>query len=367
MGLLTLVKNKALLFLGLLSFGIILKYIVIEDLEVITEFEKSLERLNQNLIKDVNNFQRKENATLLTLARNSELYEIVNTVLNYENKFNGIYQYPWVFLNDEPFSDKFKNTITRLTSGPTYFGEIPKEQWDMPESIDVGRAEASWGEMAMRGIIYGGKKSYRQMCRYYSGFFWKHPLLDSYKYYWRVEHDSNLLCNIKKDPFTELREKNKTYGFVITIKEIAATVPSLWNTTMDFVATYPELVAPNNLWNWISKNEGRDYSLCHFWSNFEVADLDFFRSDAYQKYFDYLDNAGGFFYERWGDAPVHSIALSLFLDKDQILFFKDIGYEHSPIIYCPTNNKHCSCDVAYGDLKDSNSCIYKYLQVTEGI
>ncbi|WBW71148.1 Golgi alpha-1,2-mannosyltransferase Omh2 [Schizosaccharomyces osmophilus] len=367
MGLLTLVKNKALLFLGLLFVGIIFKYVVTEDLEIITKFEKRLERLNQNLIKDVNDFRKKENATLLTMARNSELYELVNTVLIYERKFNGIYRYPWVFLNDEPFSDKFKNTIARLTSGPTYFGEIPKEQWDMPDSIDVDRAEASWGNMAMRGIIYGGKKSYRQMCRYYSGFFWKHPLLDSYKYYWRIEHDSNLLCDIKKDPFTELREKNKTYGFVITIKEIAATIPSLWNTTMDFVATYPELLAPNNLWDWISINEGKDYSLCHFWSNFEVADLDFFRSDAYQKYFDYLDNAGGFFYERWGDAPIHSIALSLFLDKNQILFFRDIGYEHSPITYCPTNNKHCSCDVPYGDLKDNNSCIYKYLQVAEGI
>ena len=30
----------------------------------------------------------------------------------------------------------------------------------------------------------------------------------------------------------------------------------------------------------------------------------FLRSQAYIDYFNYLDQAGGFYYERWGDAPV---------------------------------------------------------------
>lgn len=33
----------------------------------------------------------------------------------------------------------------------------------------------------------------------------------------------------------------------------------------------------------------------------------FWRSKAYSDFFDFLDSKGGFFYERWGDAPVHSI------------------------------------------------------------
>lgn len=42
-------------------------------------------------------------------------------------------------------------------------------------------------------------------------------------------------------------------------------------------------------------------------------------------YFEHLDQAGGFFYERWGDAPVHSIAAALLLPKSQIHFFNDIA------------------------------------------
>lgn len=58
-------------------------------------------------------------------------------------------------------------------------------------------------------------------------------------------------------------------------------------------------------------------------------------------YFEHLDKAGGFYYERWvgapddsadvqGDAPVHSIGASLFAKKEQIHFFDDIGYRHEP-------------------------------------
>ena len=35
------------------------------------------------------------------------------------------------------------------------------------------------------------------------------------------------------------------------------------------------------------------------WSNFEIADLDFWRGEAYTKFFEYLDRTGGFYYEVW--------------------------------------------------------------------
>ena len=41
-------------------------------------------------------------------------------------------------------------------------------------------------------------------------------------------------------------------------------------------------------------------------SNFEIGSFELFRNDLYQQYFEHLDKAGGFFYERWGDAPVRS-------------------------------------------------------------
>lgn len=75
----------------------------------------------------------------------------------------------------------------------------------------------------------------------------------------------------------------------------------------------------------------------------------FFRSKVYTEYFEYLDRTGGFYYERWGDAPVHSIAATFFLPKEEIHFFGDIGYRHSPYIRCPQDEAshlsgRCSCE-----------------------
>jgi hypothetical protein len=43
---------------------------------------------------------------------------------------------------------------------------------------------------------------------------------------------------------------------------------------------------------------GKRFTGCHFWSNFEVGRLDFFRSPAYRSFFAHLDADTGFFYER---------------------------------------------------------------------
>lgn len=92
--------------------------------------------------------------------------------------------------------------------------------------------------------------------------------------------------------------------------------------------------------------------------------MNFWRGEAYQAYFDHLDSKGGFYYEviraallqsnlltplqRWGDAPVHSIAAALFANKDQLHFFKDIGYRHDSFQHCPQGDAwsggKCSCD-----------------------
>ena len=36
----------------------------------------------------------------------------------------------------------------------------------------------------------------------------------------------------------------------------------------------------------------------------------------------------GFFYERWGDAPIHALGVSMSLRIDQVMQFEDMGYCH---------------------------------------
>ncbi|CCL98014.1 uncharacterized protein FIBRA_00007 [Fibroporia radiculosa] len=296
----------------------------------------------------LNNGTHRANATLLMLARNTELDAALQSVRELEEKFNHQFGYPWVFLNNVPFSKAFKEKMTEVVSGPVEFAMIPPHHWYQPDWIDEEKATQSRNTMVEENIIYGASVSYRNMCRFNSGFFYHHPVLQKYKWYWRVEPDVHFHCIVDEDPFLKMEENNKVYGFTITLIEFEKTIASLWKTVKDFIAENPHYVAPNNSMGFLSEDGGETYNLCHFWSNFEIADMDFWRSEAYSHFFDYLDAQGGFYYERWGDAPVHSIAAGLFLPKDRIQFFDEIGYEHHPFTHCPhgagiIRKKHCSC------------------------
>ncbi|TBU23334.1 glycosyltransferase family 15 protein [Dichomitus squalens] len=308
---------------------------------------------------------RRANATLLMLARNSDVNDAVKSVRRLEDRFNRKFGYPWLFLNEEPFSDEFKTRIRNVIHGEVTFAEIPHDHWYQPDWIDEDRARAGREKMVADNIIYGGSVSYRNMCRFNSGFFFRHPLLQNYKWYWRVEPDVHFHCDISFDPFLYMEDHNKTYAFTITMYEFGATIPTLWDATKEFVDAHPQYVARDNAMGYMSDDGGNSYNNCHFWSNFEIASMDFWRSEAYTKYFEHLDAKGGFYYERWGDAPVHSIAVALFQDKSQIQFFDEIGYEHNPYTHCPRNpdawaRGKCDCEPKRSFDYDGYSCMRQW-------
>jgi hypothetical protein len=239
-----------------------------------------------------------------------------------------------------------------MTRSETRFGLVQKDQWSYPDWISEKKAEETRQSMKDR-VPYGDSESYRHMCRYQSGFFFRHPLTLDLDYYWRVEPGIELHCDIDYDPFVFMAMNNKSYGFTLALHEFVDTVATLYDTTRDFVRQHPSYVKKDAAMHFLTDDPelsiASAWNLCHFWSNFEIGDLRFWRSKEYLDYFDHLDRSGGFFYERWGDAPVHSIAAALFLDKSRIHHFDDIGYFHHPWLHCPSDPAYhvqgkCSCD-----------------------
>ena len=118
-------------------------------------------------------------------------------------------------------------------------------------------------------------------------------------------------------------ESNKTYGFTIAVKELRETVPNIFR----YASAYKRLkgLKSKGLWEMFVEPqpdkgpepteddpdykppgtdidpeamEGEKYNMCHFWSNFEIARLDFFRSKEYEEFFQMMDRSGGFWMER---------------------------------------------------------------------
>jgi mannosyltransferase len=268
-----------------------------------------------------------------------------------EKTWNHKFNYPWTFFNDVPFTKEFKIRTQAETSANCSYHLIPKEHWSTPEWISSELFEESARILEENNVQYSDKISYHQMCRWNSGMFYHHPALAHTQYYWRVEPKVHFYCDIDYDVFRWMADHNKTYGFNINLYDSPESIPTLWLKTLEFLAAHPEYLHHNNAMRWLVDYERRPahnekahgYSTCHFWSNFEIADMAFFRSQAYEDYFQHLDRAGGFFYERWGDAPVHSIALGLFEDASKIHWFKDIGYNHIPFYNCPNSPKCRGC------------------------
>jgi len=239
-----------------------------------------------------------------------------------------------------------KKQIRLLTTADVKFGQISEEFWGYPPWYSAERAQDARERMRRDGVFRGDMESYHHMCRFFSGFFYRHPLVQGYEFYWRVEPNVKFPCDIDFDPFAFMKRENKVYSFSITMIEYASTITSLWPTTQQFKSEHPEYIADGNFESWIT-NENGDYNLCHFWSNFEIARVDFFTSPAYEAYFNYLDHSNGFFDERWGDAPVHTMAAAMFLRPDQVHFWEEIGYTHDDGAHCPmkwTSLSQCDCD-----------------------
>lgn len=139
------------------------------------------------------------------------------------------------------------------------------------------------------------------------------------------------------DPFQHMIRANKTYGFTIAVKELKETVPNifryasaykrnqnlksqgLWEMFVEPKPKEPEPLSKTDLRHQdplpeeiLSTEpghrrlpdidpeamEGETYNMCHFWSNFEIARLDFFRSKEYEEFFETMDRSGGFWMER---------------------------------------------------------------------
>ncbi|KAI8635363.1 glycolipid 2-alpha-mannosyltransferase [Xylariaceae sp. FL1651] len=296
----------------------------------------------------------RENAVFVMLARNQELYKAKKTIRSIETHFNQWFNYPIMFLNDEPWDQRFMTELNETAGGKGIFEVIPKEQWTFPDWIDETSAKKSIKQQGEAGTPHAGEEGYHHMCRFYSGKFYQLDVLKQYKWYWRLEPDVDFTCAITYDPFVQMAKHNKVYGYTIALWEVGNSCPGLFRATADWKES--KGVPTNGLWramieaswmpfplrrflSWLPHRDayGDAWSLCHYWSNFEIADLDFFRSKAYQDYFEYLDKRGGFYFERWGDAAVHSLAVAMLADPQRVHHFEDIGYRHANFYQCPAN------------------------------
>jgi alpha 1,2-mannosyltransferase len=163
------------------------------------------------------------------------------------------------------------------------------------------------------------RMGYRHMCRFFGGKVFTHPLLSEYKYCWRLDSDSFILSEVTVDPFKYMESVGAKYAYIDAIQyDEAFACRGLWETTNRFMEEHPHLV----------RNKVASWNMEIYNSNFAIYDMDFFRSEPYQSYFNYLDATNNIYYRRWGDHCIGYLGLAMFTDSNDIWCVKEFGYQH---------------------------------------
>lgn len=73
---------------------------------------------------------RRANATIVMLARNGDIQGVVKSIKQMEDRFNKRFRYPYVFLNEQPFSDVFIEYVQLPSHRGVLYPHSPPSPFD---------------------------------------------------------------------------------------------------------------------------------------------------------------------------------------------------------------------------------------------
>ena len=251
----------------------------------------------------------KPRAAFYLLTQPRRLHYIQMVLASIDTYFNKRFHYPIIVFHEAdliPVIPKIRN----LTTSDLYFQEIA---FSVPDFLKQPIAT---------DIPCSSPIGYRHMCRFHAKGVFQHPIMRGLEYYWRLDDDSLLLNHVQYDVFRFMRDRQILYGYSWQHWDSKACTTGLWQATRTYINRTH--IKPYFFDEW------KDPQL--YYNNFEISKMSLWLSSDYARFIEYVDRLGGMFYHRWGDAPIKSIAVSLFVPKIQVYQFKDVGYKHGSYV-----------------------------------
>ena len=140
----------------------------------------------------ITTLEPRENAAIVILLREEDLEEMLATLINFEERFNRNFRYPYVFIDspDVPeFTPSFRSSIRSILplDAEVEWAVIPTREWEIPKWMDVEFVREGFAWMGKEGVQHAAREAYHHMCRWYSGPFARMKVLEKYDWYWRLE------------------------------------------------------------------------------------------------------------------------------------------------------------------------------------
>ena len=156
------------------------------------------------------------------------------------------------------------------------------------------------------------------MCRFQAKGVYEQPIMAGLEYALRLDDDSRFRKPIDFDLIDYMRINRLVYGYVSAGYDFC--IDGLWSAAHRYLADRKDTLRPTFYSQW---PRGYKYN-----NNFELSSMALWTSPAYRDFIEYIDRLGGIYTIRWGDAPIKTIAVSIFVQENETHHFKYINYAH---------------------------------------
>ena len=192
-------------------------------------------------------------------------------------------------------------------------------------------------------VHHRSSRSYLAMCRFFTLMLSTHPLMTLFSYYWRLDSHSYLFSPKPiEDPFELMQKRQIQYAFVMTNQDGEPYVTGLWNFFHDFLNRHcltPSEAVRETQTRWFGR-----YSIDIIFNNFAISNVSLWRDNPIVRaWLQAVDRAGGIYRYRWGDAPIHTLALTQFIPREQIARLRYFGYFHRREYVCAKGTDDAVC------------------------
>jgi len=246
-------------------------------------------------------------AAVYYLAKAERLYYLNSSLTSLYHSFLYRFDYPVIVFHEASSHDELSQMSHKHVNIRLFLQEV---SFAIPDHIN-----ASAVQFNIKCLSHIG---YRHMCHFHAKQVYEQAILVGLEYVWRLDDDSLLPAPISYDLFAFMHQNRLQYGYIKTHFDSYDCTMGLWQA----VKRYKKLKHLESLYF----NKWKEPMI--FYNNFEISAVSLWTSIQYRDYISYIDLLGGIYYHRWGDAPIKSIAVTLFLHEAATHLFTDVTYQH---------------------------------------
>lgn len=212
-------------------------------------------------------------------------------------------------------------------------------------------------------------RGYLMMCRFFSGVVQKHPILQKYTHYMRLDDDSYFL-----EPYITENDVNSylstDYVFRSVFKEHKPQ-QSLYDFTIRYISHYVNPISILQVKRFLVSRrfltEDGVYTGIAPYNNFHISSLRLWNHPIVKNYINAIEESGGIFRNGWLDANIHAMIIYIFprvISSISVSHATSFGYRHNCHV-STLGSLNVLCDESlpfYPIITDSHD-IVEYIQV----